>query len=103
MATRKYKQKLRAEQSEETRRRILDAVAQCLRESPTEPVSLDKVAGMARVARSTIYLVFGSRAGLFDAFAEDLFERSGRPKLTEAVANPDAREHLRAAIAAATK
>jgi AcrR family transcriptional regulator len=103
MATRKYEQKLRAEQSDETRRRILDAVAQCLRESPTEPVSLDKVATIARVARSTIYLVFGSRAGLFDAFAEDLFMRSGLPKLTEAVANPDAREHLRGAIAAATR
>jgi len=103
MATRRYEQKLRAEQSDETRRRILDAVAACLREAPTVPVSLDEVARRAKVARSTIYLVFGSRAGLFDAFAEDLFVRAGLPALTEAVANPDAREHLRGSVAAATK
>src|SRR4249919_1389413 len=103
MATRKYEQKLRAEQTEETRRRILDVVADCLREAPTVPVSLDEVARRAKVARSTIYLVFGSRAGLFDAFAEDLFVRAGLPALTEAVANPDAREHLRGAVAAATR
>jgi AcrR family transcriptional regulator len=103
MATRRYEQKLRAEQSDETRRRILDAVAACLRQAPTVPVSLDEVARRAKVARSTIYLVFGSRAGLFDAFAEDLFVRAGLPALTEAVANPDAREHLRGSVAAATK
>jgi AcrR family transcriptional regulator len=103
MATRRYEQKLRAEQSDETRQRILDAVAACLREAPTVPVSLDEVARRAKVARSTIYLVFGSRAGLFDAFAEDLFVRAGMPALTAAVANPDAREHLRGSVAAATK
>ena len=74
---RKYEQQLRAESAEETRRRILDAVARRLREAPTEPVSLDQVAKLARVARSTIYLIFGSRAGLFDAFTEDLADRTG--------------------------
>jgi AcrR family transcriptional regulator len=52
------------------------------------------------VARSTIYLIFGSRAGLFDAFTEDLADRTGLAGLTEAVANPDARRHLREGIAA---
>ena len=100
---RKYEQQLRAETAEETRRRILDAVAQRLREAPTEPVSLDQVAKLARVARSTIYLIFGSRAGLFDAFTEDLAERTGLVHLTEAVANPDARQHLREGIAAGSR
>src|SRR6478609_586599 len=103
MANRKYEQRLRAESAEETRRRILDAVDQRLREAPTEPVSLDQVAALARVARSTIYLVFGSRAGMFDAFAEDLRVRTGVGALTEAVAAPDPREHLRGGIAAANK
>ena len=97
---RKYEQQLRAESAEETRRRILDAVARRLREAPTEPVSLDQVAKLARVARSTIYLIFGSRAGLFDAFTEDLVDRTGLARLTEAVANPDTRQHLREGIAA---
>ena len=103
MAGRAYEQRLRAVSAEHTRRRILDAVYQRLREAPTEPVSLDQVARLARVVRSTIYLVFGSRAGLFDAFTEDLWARSGLPALTEAVANPNAREHLRGGIAAATR
>ena len=75
--TRKYEQRLRAEAAEETRRRILDAVYERLREAPSQPVSVDQVARMAGVARSTVYLVFGSRAGLFDALAEDLMERGG--------------------------
>ena len=103
MATRKYAQRVRAESAEETRRRILDAVSQRLKEAPTEPVSLDHVARIARVARSTIYLVFGSRAGLFDAFAEDLWARTGVAHITEAVASPDVREHLRGGLAAACR
>src|SRR4051812_10398224 len=100
MAVRKYEQRLRAEHAEATRQRILEAVAEELRASPTEPVSLDRVAQRARVARSTVYLAFGSRAGLFDAFAEDLWERSGLAELTDAVAHPDAREHLRRGVRA---
>lgn len=103
MATRKYQQRLRAEAAEETRLRILDAVYQRLRDAPTEPLSLDQVALRARVARSTIYLVFGSRAGLLDAFTDHLWARSGLPDLTDAVANPDVREHLRGGIAAASR
>jgi AcrR family transcriptional regulator len=100
---RKYDQRLRAESAAQTRRRILDAVATRLREAPTEPVSMDKVAALARVARSTIYVVFGSRAGLFDAFTEDLSQRTGMAQLTEAVAAADPRDHLRGAVLAACR
>ena len=103
MPTRKYDQKLRAEAAADTRRRILDAVAQRLREAPTETLSLDEVARIARVARSTIYVVFDSRAGLFEAFARDLWERTGLAELTEAVESPDARAHLRGGLDAACK
>lgn len=103
MATRKYDQTLRAQAAAETRRRILDAVADQLREAPTEPISLDRVARAAKVARTTIYLVFDCRAGLFDAFARDLWERSGLAKLTEAVSRDDARDHLREGIDAACR
>ncbi len=100
MATRKYEQRLRAEAAEETRRRILDAVYDRLREGPGQPVSVDQVARAARVARSTVYLIFGSRAGLFDAVALDVLQRGGFERVTAAVAHPDAREHLRRGIRA---
>ncbi len=103
MVTRKYEQRLRAESAEETRRRILDAVADRLRSAPIEPINLEQIAQKARVSRSTIYLVFGSRAGLFDAFVEDLWARTGLPALTKAVSAPDAREHLRAGLNAASR
>ena len=98
MATRKYEQRLRAQSAEETRRRILDAVYERLREAPAQPVSVDQVARMAGVARSTVYLIFGSRAGLFDALGKDLYERAGRDRLVEAVSHPDAREHMRGGL-----
>ena len=103
MASRKYEQRLRAESSEATRRRILDALEQRLREAPTEPVSMDEIATRAAVARTTVYLVFGSRAGLFDALATELWTRAGLADLTEAVAHPDAREHLRGGLRAGVR
>ena len=100
MATRRYEQRLRAQSAEETRRRILDAAYDRLREAPSQPLHVDRVARAAGVARSTVYLVFGSRAGLFDALRADLVERSGLDRLIEAVQHPDAREHLRGGIRA---
>ena len=98
MATRKYEQRLRADAAAETRRRILDAVYQRLREAPSEPVSIDRIARVARVARPTVYLVFGSRAGLFEAVGADLLERGGFGRMLEAAAHPDAREAMRGGI-----
>ncbi|MET7770527.1 TetR/AcrR family transcriptional regulator [Nocardia sp. NPDC005366] len=103
MGKRRYEQVVRAEGAEQTRRRILDAVGDQLRAAPTEPPSLDKVARSAGVSRSTIYVDFGSRAGLFDAFVMDLYERTGLRELTAAVASDDPRVHLREAIAAASR
>ena len=103
MPTRQYNQKLRAESAAETRRRILDAVAERMRTAPTEPVSIDQVARLAKVARSTIYVVFDSRVGLFEAFAEDLFARTGMADISQAVKSADALEHLRGAMRAACR
>jgi AcrR family transcriptional regulator len=98
--TRAYEQKARAESAAETRRRILDGVYECLREEPSTPPSVGEIARRAGVARSTVYLVFESRAGLFDAFAEELWQRSGLPNLQEAVNVPDAREGVLGGIRA---
>lgn len=96
MATRRYEQRERAEAAERTRRRILDAVIHHLRSSPGEPVSIERIADGAAVARSTVYAIFGSRAGLFDAVAADVLEGDAYDRLLEAKFEPDAREHLRA-------
>ncbi|HWT22227.1 MAG TPA: TetR/AcrR family transcriptional regulator [Solirubrobacteraceae bacterium] len=103
MPARRYEQRLRAEAAEATRRRILDAVYTRLREAPSRPVSVDTVARMAGVARSTVYLVFGSRAGLFDALGDDLLKRAPYRRLVEATGLPDARESLRQGLRAATE
>jgi AcrR family transcriptional regulator len=95
MTPRAYEQTRRAESAAETRHRILDALYERLREAPAQAVSVERLARMAGVARSTVYLIFGSRAGLFDALATDLMERSGHARLAEAVHQPDARATLR--------
>ncbi|MFF3248630.1 TetR/AcrR family transcriptional regulator [Streptomyces sp. NPDC002870] len=98
MAIRKYEQRLRAETAQATRRRILDAVHEQLRQAPTKPVSIDRIAQTARVARPTVYLVFGSRAGLFDAVGADLLQRGGFESMIEVADHPDAREGLRGCL-----
>jgi AcrR family transcriptional regulator len=98
MATRRYEQRLRAQAADETRRRVLDAVYDQLREAPAQPVSVDRIARTAGVARSTVYVIFGSRAGLFDAFAADLLESGGFGRVLDAIADPDPRTHLRGGI-----
>lgn len=103
MARRRYEQVRRAETAEETRRRILETVGQCLRDKPTEQPSLNRVAEQAGVSRSTIYADFGSRSGLFDAFVVDLWDRTGLRELGEAVTAASARDRLREGIRAASR
>jgi AcrR family transcriptional regulator len=103
VTTRRYVQRARAEAAEETRRRILDAVQQQLRASPAQAVSVDRVAQLAGVARSTVYVIFGSRAGLFQAVAEDVMARAGFDRLVTALQDADARQALRGALAASVQ
>ncbi len=100
MTPRPYEQRLRAESAAATRSRILDALFDRIRAEPSKPVSVDEIARLAGVARSTIYTVFGSRAGLFDSLARELFERGGYQRLLEAVRQEDPRESLRDGITA---
>ena len=103
VSTRRYEQRVRAEEAENTRRRIVDAVVERLRAAPAEPVSVERIAGMAGVARSTVYAIFGSRAGLFDAVGQDLGERLGYRRLVEASHQPDARDAFRGGLRAASE
>ncbi|KAB8163777.1 TetR family transcriptional regulator [Streptomyces sp. 3MP-14] len=99
MPPRKYEQRLRAEGARATRRRIIDAVYEELRRAPDRPVSMDRIAQAAGVARPTVYLVFGSRAGLFDAVGADLLHSGGLfERMIDAAGHPDAREGLRGGV-----
>ena len=101
MATRTYEQRARAEEAARTRARIIEAAFERLREAPAEPLGIDRLARQAGVARSTIYAIFGSRSGLFDAVGRELADRSGYAQLLDAKHQPDARDHLRAGFRAA--
>ncbi len=83
--------------------RIIEAVFERLREAPAEPVAVERIARMAGVARSTVYAIFGSRSGLFDAVGRELAARSGYALLVDAKHQPDARDHLRAGFRASTE
>ena len=102
MARGRYRQRQRAEDAARTRQRIIDAVVERLRVAPTEPVAVEKIAATAGVARSTVYAVFGSRAGLFDAVGAQLHERAGYARLVEASHQDDARTALRDGLRAAS-
>ena len=80
--------------------RIIDAVFDRLRVAPAERIVIDRIARDAGVARSTVYAIFGSRAGLFDAVGRELASRSGYATLVDAKHQPDARDHLRAGFRA---
>jgi AcrR family transcriptional regulator len=94
MDKRRYVQRRRAEAAHETRERILAAVRESLRRGPLGAVRVDEVARAAGVARSTIYVAFGSRAGLFDALADDLLARAGFGRIARSFRLPDARAAL---------
>jgi AcrR family transcriptional regulator len=95
MSRRPYEQRLRAESAAQTRRRILDSAYHRLQQVPSEALTVDRVARDASVSRSTIYLVFGGRAELFDAVGADLLQRSGFDEVMQAVEDRDARAALR--------
>jgi AcrR family transcriptional regulator len=67
---RAYESPLRAEQMEQTRRRILEAVAEVLADEQVEEVTVPAVAERARVSVRTVYRHFPTKEGLVDGFAE---------------------------------
>jgi AcrR family transcriptional regulator len=103
VAPRPYEQKARAQEAERTRMRIVEAVFAHLRETPAERIAIDRIAQSAGVARSTVYTIFGSRAGLFDAVGRELAARSGYARLLDARHQPDARDYLRTGLRAASE
>ncbi len=100
-AKRPYRQTRRAESSDATRQRVLAAARATLERGPLGALKVDEVAREAGVSRSTVYLLYGSRAGLFHALARDLRDQAGFAALIAASQLPDALENLRASQRAA--
>jgi AcrR family transcriptional regulator len=103
MDKRRYVQRARASATEATRRRILDAARASLERGPVGALRVDEVARQAGVARSTVYVLFGSRAGLFDALARHLRDEAGFDELLESFRQPDALQAMRDAQRAAVR
>ena len=95
---RTYVQDARAEAAASKRLQVLDAAIDMLASEALPRVTLEAVARRAGAARSTVYVMFGSRAGLFDAVARRLLERIGFDRLVAAVAAPEPLEALRHAM-----
>ena len=95
---RTYVQDGRAEAAAAKRLQVLDAAIDMLASEPLPRVTLEAVARRAGAARSTVYVMFGSRSGLFDAVALRLLDRIGFDRLVVAVAAPDPLEALRQAM-----
>lgn len=92
---RAYRQRQRAESAAATRLRIIEAARVCLTETPLLAVSLERIAIAAGVARRTIYTVFGSRLGLFEAIEQDIYRRGGFAEIQDAFnTHDDARQIL---------
>jgi AcrR family transcriptional regulator len=68
--TRPYESPLRAEQLEQTRLRILEAMADVLADEEVAEVTVPLVAMSARVSVRTVYRHFPTKEALFDAFGE---------------------------------
>lgn len=101
--TRAYHQQRRAEGAADTRRRLLDAARAEMTRRPMRRMSIDAVAARACVARSTVYGVFGSRSGLFDAVTEDILEEGGMGEIGKAFEKPNPIDAMEAAFPAGSR
>jgi AcrR family transcriptional regulator len=101
MDKRRYVQRARAESTDATRRRILAAARTTLERGPLGALRVEEIARAAGVSRSTVYVLYGSRAGLFDALARHLRDEAGFETLVAASRLPDALENLRTSQRAA--
>jgi AcrR family transcriptional regulator len=96
--TRPYTMKRRAEQQEQTRRRITESAAELHEARGPARTSISAIAERAGVRRSTVYRHFPDEESLFIACTSHWMEANMPPDLAAwgAIADPD--ERLRAAL-----
>lgn len=66
--TRKYESPLRQAQAEDTRQRILSAVAELFETTPEDALSFDAIAARAGIQRRTVFRHFANKDALLEAF-----------------------------------
>jgi AcrR family transcriptional regulator len=94
-ASRTYRSELRAEQSEETRGRILDAAGRVMA-TGVASLSVPTVAREAGVSVPTVYRHFGTKAALLAELYPHFARRIGLDKLPDPTSPADLRSSLRA-------
>src|SRR5215472_266236 len=94
---RRYVQRARAESAATTRHRMVEAARVALMEGEVPRLELAEVAQRASIARSTVYLSFGTRSALMTAILDDSLNRAGFERIREYLVLPDAIEAMDAA------
>src|SRR5262245_21061414 len=77
---RSYRQTARAEATEATARRIVEAFGECMHDRWVGEVTLEEVAEQAQVTVRTIIRRFGGKDGLLAAFLKEVTPRIGRER-----------------------
>ena len=95
---RSYRQTVRAQSVEETRRHIISAARACVLRLGYRRMTMEAVAEEAGVARGSVFRHFQSKAELLRAVEADAALRGGAAALVEEVSDLDPLEGLRRAI-----
>src|SRR5215471_8288220 len=90
-----YVQRARAESAATTRRRMVEAARAVLMDGEVPRLELAEVAQRAGLARSTLYLSFGTRSALMTAILDDSLNRAGFERIRGYLALPDAIEAMK--------
>ena len=96
-----YVQRARAESAAITRRRVVEAARVVHMDGEVPRLGLAEVAQRAGIARSTLYLSFGTRSALMTAILDDSLNRAGFEQIREYLALPDAIEAMEKTLAQA--
>lgn len=82
---RDYDNRLRATRAEETRRQILEAIAEELSDGSITELSVARVAKRAGVSEPTVYRHFPNREAMFDALDAHVNQKLAVPELPEEI------------------
>lgn len=82
--TRRYRSRVRTEQAERTRARILDAAEEQFAQRGYAATTINAIARAADVAPDTVYAAFRNKRGLLGALVEARVRRDAAPVLAQA-------------------